>query len=151
MCLDERNTLSRGRSAEPTIFLRTRNRFRCRVTASRFCEFIGVTLPRSAAKPIRLAAAGERLAFLAADHLVVVPDALALVRLRHAGGPDLGGELPDLLLVRPLDQDRRRVRYVARHPLGRGQLDGVGVADREDDGVLVLVLAGLVADPLDLQ
>src|SRR5947209_8119365 len=99
--------------------------------------------------PSQSAAAGERLALLAADHLVLVPDALALVRLRLAGRPHLGGELPDLLLVGALDHDRRRVGHVAGHPVGRRQLDRVGVADRQDD--LVLVLAGLVADALDLQ
>src|SRR6476620_1805864 len=40
MCFDERNTLRRGRSAVPTIFLRTRCRFRSRVTVNRFCAFI---------------------------------------------------------------------------------------------------------------
>src|SRR6516164_4641996 len=116
MCFDERNTLSRGRSAVPTIRLRTRNRFRWRVTASRRCEFISVTLRRSAAYRL-LGAAGKRLAFLAAHRFVLVADALALVRLRLSRGPDLGGELPDLLLVGALDHDRRRVRHVRGHAL----------------------------------
>src|SRR5438477_1593124 len=110
MCFDERYTLSRGRSAVPTIFLRTRQRLRWRVTASRFCAFMTSThtLLRSVAYR-GLAAAGERLAFLAAHHFVLVTDALALVRLRLAGGPDLGGELTDLLLIRPTHHDGRRV------------------------------------------
>src|SRR5438128_547313 len=102
MCLDDRNTLSRGRSAVPTIRLRTRCRFRSRVTVSRFCAFIGVTVAQRL-----LGAAGEGLALLAADHFTVVADALALVRFRLAGGPDFGGELANLLLVRPLYHDRR--------------------------------------------
>src|SRR6476469_2460194 len=101
MCFDERYTLSRGRSAVPTSFLRTRQRLRWRVAVSRFCAFMTCThtLLRSVAYR-GSAAAGERLAFLAADHFVLVTDALALVRLGLAGGADLRGELPHLLLVR---------------------------------------------------
>src|SRR5690606_10889530 len=47
----------------------------------------------------------ERLAGLAADYLFGVLDALAVVRLRLALGPDGGGELADRLLVRSGDLD----------------------------------------------
>src|SRR5947208_3606532 len=57
-------------------------------------------------------AAGEGLAFLAADDFVLVADALALVRLRLADGADLGRVLPDRLLVRPADDDRVGVRHL---------------------------------------
>ena len=48
----------------------------------------------------RSAAAGEGLAFLAADLFVLVADALALVRFRLAHVANLRRELADLLLVR---------------------------------------------------
>ena len=80
---------------------------------------------------------------------VFVANALALVRLRLAGAADLGGELADLLLVRALDHDRRRVGQFDRHAIGRRQLDRVGIADRQHDRLLVH--AGLVADALDLE
>src|SRR3954469_18239906 len=101
MCFDDRNTVSRGRSAVPRTFLRTRNRFRWRVTASRFCAFIVVgpssVLRRSAASLVSARPARERLAFLAADRFRLVPDALALVRLRLPRRPHVGRELADLL------------------------------------------------------
>src|SRR5271155_5369114 len=99
MCFEDRNTLSRGRSAVPRTFLRTRNRFRWRVTARRFCAFIVVGPFRFCEASLKSTAAGERLAFLAADHFRIVADALALVRLRLAGGTHVGRELADLLLV----------------------------------------------------
>src|SRR5262245_37050823 len=114
MCFDERNTLSRGRSEVPRTRLRTWCRFRCRVTANRFCACISVTLRRSVAYRL-LGAAGKRFAFLAADHFVLVADALTLVWLRLSRCADFGGELPDLLLVGAFHDDRRRVRHVGRH------------------------------------
>src|SRR5581483_10780953 len=52
-----------------------------------------------------LTAASEGLAFLAAHLLVLVTDTFALVRLRLADRPHLGGELAHLLLVRAADDD----------------------------------------------
>ena len=52
---------------------------------------------------------GHGLAGLAADHLAVVANALAFVRLRLADRPDFGGELADHLLVDPLDHDVRLI------------------------------------------
>src|SRR5438034_1001766 len=112
MCFDERNTLSRGRSAVPTIFLRTRWRLRSRVTDNRFCAFIPATLACAAGPSASRGAAGEGLAFLAADDFVLVADALALVWFRLAGGPHFGGELAHLLLVGAAHQDGRRIRNI---------------------------------------
>src|SRR5262249_60272651 len=91
----------------------------------------------SAARRAASAAAGEGLAFLAPHLFVLVADALALVRLRRPDVPDLGRELPHLLLVRALDDDRRRVAQLDRDAVRRLQRDGVGEADRQDDGLLV--------------
>src|SRR5262245_28041532 len=96
-----------------------------------------------------LAAAGEGLALLAAHLFVLVADALALVRLRLAHAAHLGRELPHLLLVRPADDDRGRVRQLHGHTLGRRHLNRVGVADRQHQ--VLLVQARLVADTLDLE
>src|SRR5205814_3289392 len=68
---------------------------------------------------VRLATAGERLAFLAPHLLIFVANALALVRLRLADGPHLGGVLPDLLLVRAADDDGVGVRHLDRDTLRR--------------------------------
>src|SRR4051794_32243114 len=79
------------------------------------------------------AAAGEGLAFLAADLLVLVTDTLALVRLRLADGPHLGGELADLLLVGPLHDDGPLAAQFDRDALGGGLGDRVGVTDGQHD------------------
>ena len=103
-----------------------------------------------AATPSRSAAAGEGLAFLAADDFVLVADALALVRLRLADGPHLGGELADLLLVRPLDDDRRRVGHArpSRRPAASWS---IGLAKPTVSTTAFLSMRGLVADALDLE
>src|SRR5688500_6564476 len=105
MCWLDRKTDSRGRSADPRMPLRTRNCRRSDRFALSFCASIG----HLAVSGERLLPGRERLPFLPADDLAVVPDALALVRLRLLARPDLGGELPDGLLVRPGHDDRRRV------------------------------------------
>src|SRR5262245_58704463 len=95
-----------------------------------------------------LAAAGEGLAFLAAHLFVFVTDALALVRLRLAHAAHLGGILPHLLLVRALDDDGRRIGQLHRDALGRRHADGIGIAYRQHQRLLIH--ARLVADALDL-
>jgi hypothetical protein len=52
----------------------------------------------------------HRLARLATDDLIVVTNALALIRLRFAYGAGFGSELADHLLVRSLDHDVRLIR-----------------------------------------
>src|SRR6476661_881678 len=97
----------------------------------------------------RSTTAGEGLAFLAADLFVLVADALALVRFRRPNVPHLGGELADLLLVRALDDDGRRIGHIDRHAGRRHHQDAVGVADRQLDA---LVLGRrLIADAFDFE
>src|SRR3990170_6848003 len=89
------------------------------------------------------------LAFLAEDELARVPHALALVRLRLAERADLGGDLPDLLLVGAGDHNLGR--------LGRGDRDAF--RDRIDDVVAVAernlqvpaLDRGAIADAGDLE
>src|SRR5690606_28547727 len=90
------------------------------------------------------------LASLAADVLVDVADALALVRLGLAPRTDVGGHLADELLVDAVDLDAGR--------LGHRELDAVRRVDhhrvREPEGQLDLVLAlrgGPVADADDVE
>jgi hypothetical protein len=80
-----------------------------------------------------------------------VPDALPLVRLRLPRRPDLGRELADLLLVRPLDDDVRPflVGHLDGDPFGGFEPDLVGVPDRQDDRLAIH--PGLVAQPFDFQ
>src|SRR4249919_3320230 len=97
MCLLDRNTARRGRSAVPMIFLRTRRwrRFRCSSLVSGIA--IGPRLLR-------------RLAGLAHDALAGVTDALALVRLGLADLANVGRDLTDELLVVAAHDDARRLR-----------------------------------------
>src|SRR6516164_791736 len=146
MCLELRKTLRRGRSALPTTLLRTWRRRRSWRRCLVFCWSIsGVLL---AASDLRRPA-GERLALFAANLFAFVHDALALVRLRFADCADLGGKLPDLLLVRTLDHDCVHVGDFDRYSIGRCLDDGVGIADHENDRFLFEL--GLIADAFDLQ
>src|SRR5436190_2069687 len=83
MCLEERNTESRGR---PLAFLAMDRRTR---SVRRSNWFI---LPS-------MGPASLLLAFLALDVLALVADAFALIGLGRARGADHGGHLADLLLV----------------------------------------------------
>src|SRR3974390_696405 len=115
MCLFERNTARRGRSAVPATFLRTRRwrRSRC----SDFVRLMRIPLLR-------------RLAGLATDVLAGVPDALALVGLGLPDLANIGGDLTDELLVVSAHDDARRLRHLERHSFGRLHPHGVRVADR---------------------
>src|SRR5215510_6827287 len=98
MCLLERKTARRGRCALPRTFLRTR---RCRrVLATGFVWLIA----RSSSL--------RRLAGLAQDALVDVPDPLALVGLGLADLADVGRDLADQLLVDALHGDAVRRRHL---------------------------------------
>src|SRR5690242_9483238 len=57
------------------------------------------------------------LRFLDLDVFVGVADALALVGLRRTVSANLGGRLPDLLLVRTPDDDLRLLRRLDLHAL----------------------------------
>ena len=74
---------------------------------------------------------GHRLALLAADLLALVANALALVGFRLAQGPDLGGELADLLLVDSLDRRRASGRDRSRQTLRDRHLQFVGKPDAQ--------------------
>src|SRR5215470_8166575 len=89
MCLEERNTDSRGR---PPLLLASVRRTR---PWRRSNWFIFPSM----------AGASLLLAFLAVDILAAIADALALVGLGRARGADLGRHLTDLLLVDAGDLD----------------------------------------------
>ena len=96
---------------------------------------------------LRLLGAG--LAFFAADRLVVVLDALALVRLGRSLTTDFGCKLADLLLVDTLDDDVVCVGDVDLDVLVLAHDDLVGVTEVHDK--VLAFLAGAVADAVDLQ
>src|SRR6187402_3566615 len=83
MCLEERNTDSRGR---PPLLAARERRTRC-VRRSNWFSLRSMDC------------ASLLLAFLALDVFALVADALALIRLGLARGADLRGHLADLLLV----------------------------------------------------
>src|SRR5688500_1888637 len=97
MCLSDRKTTRRGRSAVPAILRRTRRWRRYRRWVLDFGAWI-----------VRILL-GSCLAGLAADLLALVADPLALVRLGRAHRAELGGHLADLLLVGALDLHGRVV------------------------------------------
>src|SRR5450432_1824652 len=135
MCLDERKTDSRGR-VEALRAIRPRTRERRRSKRDFTCVVIALV-------PLLL------LAFLAANSLGLVLDALALVRFRLAIAAYHGGPLSAPLAVGARDADRGR--------LLAGDLDLVG--DREADLVAVAELqiedlalhCRTVADAVDLE
>src|SRR5947207_6716466 len=96
----ERDTQRRGRSAVPATLPRMR-RWRRRRAVRVGLVFI-------------VSSSSGALADLAAAGLALVPDALPLVRLGRTDGPDLGGHLPDGLLVDAAHADLGR----------RGDLEG---------------------------
>src|SRR5665213_573978 len=133
MCRDERNTERRSRplAALP---------MRCRVRLTRrvnrildFSDMAGLLL----------------LAFLAADGFGLVFDAFALIGLGLAIFTNLGGDLPDPLLVRAGDADRRRLLAYDLDVVRDWELDVVAVAELQDQ-VLPLHL-GAIADTVDFE
>src|SRR5215475_6272049 len=134
MCLEERKTESRGRPpAERRIWRRT-----LAVRRSVRSTTVAITgLP------------SLLLAFLAEDELAGIFHALALIGLGLAEGSDLGGDMPDLLVVDAADNDLGRLRDHNRDPLRNRIRDVVCVAE------LQLQIAALqrraVADAIDLE
>src|ERR1700747_2720950 len=117
MCLLERNTASRGRAAVPSTFLRAR---RCRRT--RCSDFVALMLSLLGG-----------LAGLALHALAGVADALALVRLGLSRFADVGGDLPDQLLVEAAHDDAGRLRYLEGDPGGRLHVHRVREPHRDLD------------------
>ena len=93
-----KQTLMRGRSFVPLIFLRTRQR-RSRASFC-FCQFSSSMLPRI--WPWRFNSLLNGLAFLAVDVFADIAHTLALVRFRRIEAADLRGHLADHLPVRAL-------------------------------------------------
>src|SRR4051794_30209649 len=122
MCLEERVTTSRGRSAVPWSFLRPRT-WRCRRAFVRDagCLCLDREIPMSLTS----------LSDLAADVLAGVAHALALVGLGLAELADVRGDLADQLLVDALDAEVGRVLDGERDALGRLEGDRVAVAELE--------------------
>src|SRR5690606_8675453 len=87
--------------------------------------------------------------FLAEDILAAVLDALALVGLRLPPAADLGGELPDLLLVDARHLDRGLVGGLDVDVLGHLDLDVV--AETELQLELLALRLRAVADAGDLE
>src|SRR3990172_7156442 len=113
MCLRLRKTARRGRSVIRSMWRRIRSWRLCRAALRLATVVIVSNLGRSSSL---LAADLAGLAGLAADPLAGVLDALALVRLGLAGGPDLGGHLADQLLVDAHDRHPRRALHLPPHP-----------------------------------
>src|SRR5690606_9322160 len=131
MCLLERNTDRRGR---PLAALRSATRVRERRLRNRSA---GLTM------------AVLLLAFLAQDDLLVVTDALALVRLRRSEGAQLRGGLRLLLAIGAEDGDRGRGLALHLDVVRHGVLDVVAVAELPIQNLAVP--AGAVADAVDHQ
>src|SRR3990172_6539621 len=109
-----RNTASRGRSGVPARRSRMRA-WRLVRAAVRLASLVMLLLPADLAC----------LAGLAAYLLARVADALALVGLRLPRRADLGGDLPDELLVDPDHRDAGRVLELERDARGRVDLHRV--------------------------
>src|ERR1700687_315395 len=75
------------------------------------------------------------------DPLADVANALALVRLGRTVGPNLGRDLPDLLLIDPLDHDLRLQRRFRLHAFGHPVHHRMRKAQRQ----IELVARGLCA------
>src|SRR5262245_56702987 len=136
MCLEERNTDSRGR---PPLLVASARRTRC-VRRSNWFSL------RS------MACASLLLAFLALDVLALVADALALIGLGLARGSDHRGHLADLLLVDAGDGDDLLLgaAHLHLHACRNGVDHVVAEADLQLQGVLALE-RGAEAGAVDLQ
>src|SRR6266542_5048747 len=144
-----RNTARRGRSPVPVRLRRIRSWRFCRA-APRLATWVMLLVPLRLPDPrLLLAADLAGLAGLAADDLARIADALALVRLGLAGGPDARGDLADELLVDPDHGHPRRILELEADPLGRLDLDRMAVAQVELQ--LVAHLLGAVAHAGDLE
>src|SRR4051794_1232854 len=122
MCLVDRVTTRRGRSAVPAIFLRPRT-WRCRRAFVRgaVCLCLDREIPMSLTS----------LSDLAADVFAGVAHALALVGLGLAELADVRGDLTDQLLVDALDAEVGGVLHGERDALGGVERDRVAVAELE--------------------
>src|SRR6476659_10118604 len=110
------------------------------------CELVRCTVRRTAPwRPMRTRVLAARrfldaflsmsgplllLRFFERDLLAGVAHALALVRLGRLVGADLGGHLPDLLLVDALDHDLGLRRRLGLHAVRKRVDDGVREAER---------------------
>src|ERR1700722_5482814 len=134
MCFDERKTWSRGRAfAVVASVCRTRRRRRAKRSSVLLVMAPSLLL----------------LALLAADGLVDILDALALVGLGLAVAADHGGDLADALPVGAADRDRRRLLADDLHVVGDREIDVVAVAQLQHQ---VLALdRGAISDAVDLE
>src|SRR5688500_1691953 len=141
MCVRERNTARRGRSAVPAIFVRTRA---CRAMR---CDVLDVCAIPSLLLGLRADLAG--LAGLAADVLARVLHALRLVGVGDAPAADVGGDLADDFLVDARDAELRRRLDREGDAGGRVDLDRVREAECEDE--LLALEHGTEARAADLE
>src|SRR5579883_1459916 len=137
MCLDERNTDSRARPPAARLMVR-----RTRPVRRSPRSF---TVAMAYSCPVRLLL----LALLAEDELLHIFDAFAFVRLWWPVVADIGGNLPDLLLVDAGHDDLGRLRGRNCDAVRDWMHDVVAVAERD---LQVLALhRGTVTDAGDLQ
>src|SRR6266542_241281 len=149
MWLRLRKTASRGRSPVPARLRRIRSWRFCRA-APRLATWVIVRGPSRLTDPrLLLAADLAGLAGLAANELARVADALALVGLGLAGGPNARRDLPDELLVDPDHGQVGGVLQFEGDALRRLDLDRMAVAKVELQ--LLAHLLGAVTHPRDLE
>src|SRR5687768_14907926 len=113
MCLLDRYTARRGRSAVPTTFFRTR---RWRLSSD---------LNRSFVLAMFLSSCLRGLAALTSDVLALVTDALRLVGLGLLDRSDLCRHLSDQFLIDAFDRQSGRGGNIELDALRRGLLHGV--------------------------
>src|SRR4030095_1735322 len=124
MCRLERCTVSRTALCS-AILARV-----CRARRNRDCLLSIMPSPVRSHTPALLL-----LGFLDDDYLIRVAHAFAFVRLRRTVATDLGGHLPDLLLVDTLDQDLGLCRRLDFDALWHVMHHGVRESQRQVESV----------------
>src|SRR5205814_47480 len=135
MCFDERKTESRGRG-EALRAIRPRTRERRRSKRDFTCVVIAL-------EPLLL------LAFLAANGLGVVLDALALIGFRLAIAANDGRDLSDALAIGAGNADRGRLLAGDLDVVGDREVDLMTVAELQIEALALHRRA--VADAVDLE
>src|SRR5439155_14795310 len=126
-------------------FARTDNPLAHVSPPAQLLQTFGLLMFHAPASSLRLTGRGGKgLALFAANLLLVIPNAFAFIRLGLAHPAHLGGKLAHLLLVGAFDDDGGRIRQFHRDAVGRTHGYRVGVANGEDQGLLIQ--PGLVAD-----
>src|SRR5215469_5120753 len=120
MCFKLRNTARRGRSPVPWTLLRMRS---CTRTRTSFLDDFAILL--------RSCGSSAGLAGLLAEHFARVADAFVLVWIGRAQRADVGGHLPQNLLVVPGENEMGLFVDLHIDAIGKQKLDRMGVAQGE--------------------